>query len=209
MPIEIELKAWVDNPADLSARIAVFARESGSYVKNDAYWLPEEDFPFPEKPAEQRPRGKFGSGIRIRRESVSKGSKKVEGTPDRAVVNFKKKEVRDGIEVNDEREFTIEGVVQFESMLERLGFALHIRKCKTGKAWTFDGITIELSEIEGLGHFVELEILAGTDTPETVADARSRLLGLLTRLGVNADKIETRYYTEMLAVKRRERDLGA
>ncbi len=202
MPIEIELKAWVDDPGSVSVRIATFARETGFYVKNDSYWLPKADIPPPGKPAGQRPRGKFGSGIRIRRERAGSAPDEDAGLPDRAVVNFKRKEVRDGIEVNDEREFTVEGETQFEAMLERLGLALHICKLKTGKAWTFEGITIELSEIEGLGHFVELEILAETDTYEIVADARSRLLALLARIGVDAGKIETRYYTEMLSEKR-------
>jgi len=214
MPIEIELKAWVEDPAGVTARIAAFAGESGNHEKNDAYWLPLADFPAPGKPAEQRPRGKFGSGIRIRWETESGEQDRGAGVPatetalpDRAIINFKQKEVRDGIEVNDEREFTVEGVAQFEALLDRLGFALHIRKRKTGKAWTFDGITIELSEIDGLGLFVELEILADTDTPEVVRDARSRLLALLERIGVDPGKIETRYYTSMLAEKRQHRGL--
>jgi len=207
MPIEIELKAWVDDPVGVSARIAAFARETGTYEKNDAYWLPLADFPVPGKPAEQRPRGRFGSGIRIRWESAGVAPAQDTGVPDRAIVNFKRKEVRDGIEVNDEREFTVEGVAQLEAMLERLGMALHIRKRKTGKAWTFEGITIEVSEIEGLGCFVELEILSDTDTPAMVADARSRLLSLLARIGVDAGKIEPRYYTELLMERRQDRGL--
>jgi adenylate cyclase class 2 len=91
-------------------------------------------------------------------------------------VNFKRKEVRDGIEVNDEREFEVSDAAVFGELLSRLGLAVWIRKRKTGEAWTWGGITIELSEIEGLGFFAELEILADKDDlPPCARCARSVL----------------------------------
>jgi hypothetical protein len=94
MAIEIELKAWVDDPASTRRSIAAFATPKGSYRKDDSYWR------YPRSPltwgdAEERQRAaQLGSGVRIRREDLSDPA---------AVVNFKRKEVRDGIEVNDER----------------------------------------------------------------------------------------------------------
>jgi adenylate cyclase, class 2 len=102
--------------------------------------------------------------------------------------------------VNDEREFTVSDATVFGDLLSRLGLAVWIRKRKIGEAWTADGVTIELSEIEGLGFFVELEILADVDDAATVAEARKRLQATLERIGIDAAKIETRYYTEMLAL---------
>lgn len=192
MAIEIELKAWVDDPASVRRSIAAFATPAGSYRKDDSYWR------YPASPRteggaeESRQRVELGSGIRIRREDLSDPA---------AVVNFKRKEVRDGIEVNDEREFEVSDAAVFGDLLSRLGLAVWIRKRKIGEAWKSDGVTIELSEIEGLGFFAELEILAEVDDAATVAEARKRLLATLGRIGIDSNKIETRYYTEMLAQK--------
>jgi adenylate cyclase class 2 len=190
MAIEIELKAWVDDPASARRSIATFATPTGSYRKDDSYWRYQESSRT-ESGAESR-RAELGSGIRIRREDLSDPA---------AVVNFKRKEVRDGIEVNDEREFEVSDAAVFGDLLSRLGLAVWIRKRKIGEAWRTDGVTIELSEIEGLGFFAELEILAEVDDAATVADARKRLLATLARIGIDSNKIETRYYTEMLAQK--------
>jgi adenylate cyclase, class 2 len=193
MAIEIELKAWVDDPEATRRAIGSFARAAGTYRKDDAYWrLTTGTEP---SGTDQKPEGKpravpLGSGIRIRREDV---------TCPRAMVNFKRKEMRDGIEVNDEREFEVSDAEVFGELLSRLGLSVWIRKRKTGEAWTANGVTIELSEVEGLGYFTELEILAEVDDPETVAEARKRLLATLERIGIGQNKIETRYYTEMLA----------
>ncbi len=183
MAIEIELKAWVDDPPAARQAIAAFAAAVRTYRKDDAYWRGQAGT----GPAA---RGALGSGVRVRREDLSASG---------ATVNFKRKEVRDGIEVNDEREFEVSDAEIFGELLGRLGLAVWMRKRKTGEAWEAEGVTIELSEVEGLGTFVELEILAERDDPATVAEARARLLSVLKRIGIPQSRIEARYYTEMLA----------
>ena len=174
MAIEIELKAWVADAEAAADRIGRFAVERGSFVKDDEYWRPVEG------------ERALGSGVRIRREASS------------AVVNFKRKEVRDGIEVNDEREFRVSDGDAMGELLSRLGLGVWIRKRKSGTAWEWDGMAIELARIEGLGWFAELEILAETDDADTVAAARKRLREGLGRCGIPECRVETRYYTEML-----------
>lgn len=180
MAIEIELKAWVENKIEVRKKLEAIGRHLGSHQKDDEYWKPDEA-------------GLLtgGSGVRIRRTA---------GGP--AVVNFKRKEVRNGMEVNDEREFEVSDAEAFAELLKRLGLHPWIRKRKTGEAWDVDGITAELSKIEGLGLFAELEILAQTDDVQTVENARARLLDALDRLGIDRNAIESRYYTEMLMEKR-------
>ncbi len=178
MATEIELKAWADDPAALTARIAGLAGPGTAYVKDDAYWRPA--------PAGAGGADGLGSGVRIRRQGAE------------AIVTYKRKEVREGIEVNDEREFQVSDAGALEELLSRLGLAVWIRKRKTGTAWQLDGVTLELSLVDGLGWFAELEILAANDNPETVADARQRLLATLERIGIARERLEPRYYTEML-----------
>lgn len=189
MAIEIELKAWADDPAAVRARLSEAGDFLGSYEKDDEYW----------KDAAVPGGRELGSGVRIRRLSAPGGA----GPASRAVATFKRKEVRDGIEVNDEREFEVSDAEAFAELLSRLGLSPWIRKRKVGAAWNLDGITAELSELAGLGTFVELEILSDTDESETVARARERLLRALAALGVPEDRIEGRYYTEMLSALRR------
>lgn len=177
MAIEIEIKAWVDDAETVKNRLAAAGEHRGSYRKDDEYWKGRPGSP-----------DALGSGVRLRRTADG---------PE-AVVNFKRKEVRDGMEINDEREFGVSDAAAFAELLTRLGLQPWMRKRKIGEAWDIAGITAELSLVEGLGTFIELEILAEEDSAETVDEARSRLLAALDGLGVPRRRIEPRYYTEML-----------
>lgn len=181
MATEIEIKAWAENVPSVRKRLSERGEHLGRYEKDDEYWR----FRDPETTD-------LGSGVRIRRTSDGPG----------AVVNFKRKEVRDGMEINDEREFDISDTGAFAELLSRLGLEPWMRKRKIGEAWNVEGITAELSLVVGLGTFVELEILTEDDAAATVAEARKRLFALLDDLGVPRNKVEGRYYTEMLGARK-------
>jgi adenylate cyclase class 2 len=193
MAIEIEVKAWVDTPESLKQRINAIARFTGVFDKTDAYWYPATALAFP------------ASGVRVRKELVGNGEDIRNGVQTTRIT-YKTKEVRDNIEVNHEREFTVSDSAVFEELLTALGLSLIKRKRKTGWAWVYDnnalaiegGITVELALLERLGYFIELEILASNDAPDTVATARESLLALLDLLGIARNRIESRYYTELL-----------
>ncbi len=176
MATEIEIKAWVDDKAALRARLAETAEYRGGYDKDDEYWKPAEGA------------AAFGSGVRLRRLTAG---------PE-ATVNFKRKEVRAGMEINDEQEFEVSDAAVFAELLSRLGLRPWMRKRKKGEAWDIGGITAELSDIDGLGVFIELEILEEDDSPATVERARKRLFETLDGLGIDRSRVESRYYTEML-----------
>jgi adenylate cyclase class 2 len=190
MSCEIELKAHAEDPEAVKKRLAGLGVWGGSYVKEDCYW---------------KAAGESGvlpaSGLRVRRES----RKLPDGTIDAAcTVTFKTKEKRDGIEVNEENEFTVSDGTLFSALLTRLGLREDHRKRKTGEVWTVDGdITAELAEVgdsrRSLGVFLELEIIADNDSPATVKTARARLLALLAACGLPEDRIESRYYAELLS----------
>jgi predicted adenylyl cyclase CyaB len=59
---------------------------------------------------------------------------------------------------------------------------------------------IHLDRVEGLGDFLELEVVLGDDEPEAHGEAEAN--ALLARLGVGADQLEAGAYLDLLAAKR-------
>jgi adenylate cyclase class 2 len=210
--IEIELKAWVDEPRKTKDVISSFARYIKTFDKEDAYWRPCECGST-----------RLVSGLRVRKETdYAENGSGVLRRSTHIWVTYKTKETRDRIEINTEREFSIsEDDVEkpFEEFLTLSGLQITLCKRKTGWAWRFEEdtlpdaknnppdakrsqpVTIELSEVAGLGWFVELEILTECSDENTVAAVRRRLLSCLGKIGIEENKIETRYYTDMLREK--------
>jgi adenylate cyclase class 2 len=197
MAIEIELKAHVSDCEAIKLRLHEIACYQHSYTKEDAYWFAQENGAKMQLPA---------SGIRIRKESICDKSGDKKNT---MLVTYKTKEVRGNIEVNNEKEFLVcgnainnnnAGIAEFENLLHLLGLAPKMTKKKEGFLFVRDAISAELSLVEKLGWFIELEIIAEKDDEATVQNARLRLLDFLRQAGISEDKIETRYYTEMIAL---------
>jgi adenylate cyclase class 2 len=88
----------------------------------------------------------------------------------------------------------------FASLLTHLGYrpTAVVRKRRTVYHLTRDGFAMEvcLDEVEGLGRFAELEILASEEQLET---ARAALLDTAGQLGLSAS--ERRSYLELLLAK--------
>jgi adenylate cyclase class 2 len=204
MAVEIELKVRLSVPEPTKTRLASVGVFLHRYEKADTYWIPAagrslqtEKFP--------------ASGVRVRRERVQSAAQ-AGGNTEIVLVTFKTRELTDGIEVNDEREFTVSDAAVFEDMLEQLGLVPGIRKEKRGWAWRIPAenqddppVLAELSEVARLGWFLELEILAPglRNRPEdrgeeTVSRCRLRLFALLEKLGIGTDQIEERPYSQML-----------
>jgi adenylate cyclase class 2 len=187
MSVEIEIKAWVQNFDGLQKKLDALGEYRGSFKKSDAYWYPKAPVPA----ACTLP----PTGLRVRKEEDTAPA----GAVSRAVyVTYKVKKIQGGMEINDEKEFTVSEADVFEDLLACLGLEKRNCKRKKGLSYQIDGITAELLELPGLGSFIELEILSADDKNETVAAARSRLYKLLAELGIPETAIESRYYTEML-----------
>jgi adenylate cyclase class 2 len=190
MAVEIELKARLDDFEPVRERLFVMGEYCRAYLKSDTYWLPE-----PPNPG-------IPSGVRVRRES---GVNADGGAFGSILVTYKTKEITDGIEVNDECEFTVSDAPVFEELLGRLGLRKTHYKEKKGWAWLVTQppaqppILAELSLVAGLGWFLEIEIQVANNSGQAVIDeSRRRLLALLETLEIPADQIEPRPYTLML-----------
>ncbi|MDR2477488.1 MAG: class IV adenylate cyclase [Treponema sp.] len=191
MAFEIEIKARLDNPQPVQERLALLGAYRGSFEKIDAYWVQADT---------SHAGGLPPSGLRVRRETGADAEGQSRET---VLITYKTKELQSGVEVNNEREFTVSDAAAFEELLRRLGLHPAIQKEKRGRAWQApDGegepVLAELSLVRDLGWFIELEILAADDYSQTVAQSRRRLLSLLECLGVKPEQIETRPYTELL-----------
>jgi adenylate cyclase class 2 len=190
MSFEIELKAWVDDREAVERQINTFAVFTADFDKQDVYWFPDSNIT-----GEKNQGGIPLSGVRVRLETLRRPYK----TPEiSTLITYKTKEVRSGIEINDEKEFIVSSAPIFEELLLRLGLKPGIAKKKQGRSWKYGNVTVEVAEIERLGCFLELEVISNNDSPETVEAARNSLYGLLKKTGISEDRIETRYYNDML-----------
>ena len=184
MAAEIELKAHVKDYTALRVLLMEKAELLGAFEKEDRYYL------------------NTGASLRLR---VRREKRIFPDGTERfyTFLTHKTKELRDGIEANEEREFEIKPVSgsnndDFEFILNSLGLKKDFSKKKKGWAYLKDGINVDLCEVEGLGWFLELELLAGRKTEETLMPAREKLLDLLNELGIAQEKIESRFYSQML-----------
>jgi predicted adenylyl cyclase CyaB len=199
MRFEIEIKAHVSDPGAARARLEGFASFVRSYDKSDRYFL--------------LPGAEPGQGRNFRVRSEGDG----------AFVTWKNRSKSGSMEVNLERECAVDDPGALIELFLAMGAKPYFEKRKVGREYSFGGLTIELSEVPPLGHFVEIEYLgdAGTDvlggkdapagpgeglpsTPDAalVESVRARELAILDRVGVSHEAIEERPYSAMLLALR-------
>ncbi|MFO8057799.1 MAG: class IV adenylate cyclase [bacterium] len=112
-----------------------------------------------------------------------------------------------------EYEFEISDADAFLNFVRLFGFRELIRKRKQGKRFEvpsdLDGeraAIIELVNIEGLGDFVEIEVMV--ENEDRIERAESRVMALLAELGILESALEPRAYTLMLYKQNREQESG-
>lgn len=173
MAVEVELKAHVDNPDTLRARLRREGTPRRSYLKLDEYYGP-------------------GSSLETARYRLRHDG-------DQFICTFKEKRIHAGIEENRETEFTVSDGVAFRMLLQSLGLRQVITKRKEGSSFLVDGTLVELSHVEHLGWFVELErLLPDTADAAAVSEARDQLRALLARLEIPESSLESRSYNRMI-----------
>lgn len=188
---EIELKAHVDDRNALIELLNKKAVYKGRVCRDDEYYG---------KSANDKHK------IRIRRETTD--------TEQTYLVTYKRKELRTDqngttIEVNDENECSVSSPDALTTFLLDTGYNVQLKKHKDVMDWelevpTSEGTaqkltaTFELCAVPPLGDFLEIEILSPCSDPESVAKVHTKLEELLSMTGIPKERIETRYYSEML-----------
>jgi predicted adenylyl cyclase CyaB len=201
MATEIEIKAWVDDKAALLGtleRVCVFERE---YVKKDIYLHGPGGKP-------QDSWAHWGNGdaeglrpqdFRLRIESEADEDHTT------AVCTFKDRLLVDAVEVNREEEFAVSSARTFLELSARLGCRVFSCKVKRGSRYTYrtgtaalPDLVVELSVIEGLGTFIEVECVLSSDSAER-AEAEKAIRSFFEGIGIPGERFESRPYAKLLA----------
>lgn len=190
---EIELKAHVDDRKAAIKNLEKFAVFSEAVEKDDTYYSASLD----------------GKKIKVRiRKETPFTTKEIPGAPQitkqkSVIFTYKRKELidQDGkpFEVNDEKEIFLSNAEPFEAFLLDVGFQQTLKKHKIVLGWHYNGAHLELCSVDRLGDFIEIEIMSESNEEKHVAEAKEKLLKLLAKCGVSEDKIEKRYYSQMLS----------
>lgn len=174
--IEIELKARIESMEAVEEALSRFMRPAGKVDKRDEYW----EF--------YGPRASPG-GFRFR----------IRADGERKVVTFKEKSFEAFLEINRETEFSIDDVDAFYSFLKKAGAKFIYEKQKKGSRWeSGDGLVAEVVEVPPLGKFLEVECVCGRLDAHSQKSAKSRLMEVLKKCGIEASQLEARPYSQML-----------
>ena len=179
MSYEIEVKAWVTDPQSLQARLEATGTFLRHFEKDDVYFEGEATY------------GGQPVTVRIRKDGEN------------SVCTFKERRTVNGVEHNREWEFSIGDAYAMETLLLRLGLPELIHKQKSGAAYRYGDLLIELSEVHGLGYFLEVEKLVDSTADEpTQREAKVQVREALLSFDIPESAIESRPYTEMLLEER-------
>jgi adenylate cyclase class 2 len=123
---------------------------------------------------------------------------RVRYTNDHALVTYKGAKIKtSGLKAREELNIVVDSGTVFEQMLDRLGFTLTAEVNKWRENYRLFDAAITLDEVEGLGTFVEIEILAEDES----SDAAARIQVIAKEIGVDGEPILDSYL-EMLLAKR-------
>lgn len=172
MSIEVEIKAWVRDFKEIKSKLDSKYDYIGDYEKEDVYLKGIDSITDEERE------------IRLRREGGN------------SIVTYKDRSHQGKVEVNVEKEFLVDKPNEFLFTMEKLGFVPYIRKNKKGYKYKSGSIVIELSHVEKLGDFIEIEYIVSRELEVDLA--KEEIFKILDSLGIDRDEIEDKFYVQML-----------
>ena len=180
MQLEVEIKAYADDLTVVRDKLEAEGAEfiSDQLEIDDYYGHPVRDF------------GKTDEALRLRTIKILS-----ECSPDRSEFTYKGPKIDDSSKTREEYTEPIGDPASMQKILEKLGFEhiLEVRKQRT--LYKLKGFTVCLDDIEGLGTFVEIEM---------IIDSKKDMVGVLedmrTVLTEQFDlfRFERRSYLELL-----------
>jgi len=182
--IEVEKKAWIEDAEAMEKKLSQAGKELGLIDFRDTYFTCSHVTGY--------------TNQRFRLREYSGG----------ALVTAKEQMEGRGAEVSLEHEFEVDDPEAFRCFAKMFGFKVLIEKKKRGKRFLLGsgkearerGPFAELVEVEGLGAFLEIEVMASDSSK--VDEARAKVDRALSDLGVAGESVEARPYTLMLYEKK-------
>lgn len=111
---------------------------------------------------------------------------------------FKLRRSDKDLKENLEIEVKIEGrdINNLLQLLKSLGFEENLIVRKKRRSFCLNGCTINVDDVEGLGSFLEIEVVVDEDKTD---DAFNRILEILSALNLSKKELIRRGYAEMIA----------
>lgn len=188
---EIELKAWDYDTEKTEKALKTFATFAGTSFKSDRYFIQQN-------PPQEELRLRTQKDFKPSAGSVQNGEPEENCT---FWVTHKKRFKQNGIEQNEETEFSVSDGAAFEKVLYTIGFKLKRTKEKKTGNWYYRNFHIETVELTGLGNFVEIETVLHNPGQEETAAAKQNLLKILQKCRIDAHNIEEKSYSRLLEEK--------
>lgn len=201
---EVELKAHVDDRKKIISKLNFFAEYIGAVQKDDIYWgLHDNERKIQARLRKETPLEFLDAEAVMMNIRADDARLKPDLRHQKIYFTYKRKEVRknaDGttFEVNDEQETLVKESEPIEAFFKDLGLKILVEKHKTVISYLYEGAHIELCTVPPLGDFIEIEIMTSTKDEDSLESYRKKLIEILEKCGISEDKIEERYYSEML-----------
>lgn len=120
---------------------------------------------------------------------------RIRETDNKTIVTYKgPKETIQGSKVRSETNLLVNSAISADTILQSLGFFRVAVVTKKREYWKCQDFSIALDEVEGLGSFIEIELISDTD----LADVANRIDRFSKELGIFGERI-TVSYLELLS----------
>lgn len=172
--LEVEAKFAVPDPRKVRARLnRQGVQMTGRRQEHDIYYnAPHRDF------------GKTDEALRVRYDDTG------------VTVTYKGPKIRVGsAKAREEFNLAVACGETLDAILSRLGFRQTAGVSKVREFYEIGDVTVTLDDVEGLGTFIEIEIL----TEEGEEDAADRIGTIVKELGVDGPPIYTSYLEMLLS----------
>ncbi len=172
--IEVETKIAVSNLPEIASRLrSLGAIDLGSSFQQDTYLnAPHCDY------------GKTDEALRVR-ETESGTEITYKGPKTQAT----------GLKARTEITLSVESAQDAISLLTAAGFFVSARVRKERNEYQYGGTTIALDHVEGLGTYIEIEVLTDTDIPA----AHKKIESVKKELNISGTHISVSYLEMLLS----------
>lgn len=184
--IEVEIKASVDDHSRIADNLTSLGfKKNKTVIETDIYFNGNNrDFRHTDE------------ALRLR------SAKNAEDGTELSFITYKGSKLDNISQTRKEYEVPIEKSDIMYDIFSLLGYQPMISVSKTRQYYSRNGIAACLDKVEGLGSFIELEILEKTEN--SFGDSVSKLLSLLSELGVPETALTRKSYLELLLEKASE-----